>query len=492
MLARSVLLAGAVALALGACSADTSTPVAPEGAALARAAGAQPGDIPDQYIVVLKAGASAHAAASAVGATPRFVYRAALNGFAARLNAAQLTALRNNPQVAFIAPDQVVTADGTQLYPTWGLDRIDQLYRPLDNSYTYPRTGAGVTLYVIDTGIRFTHTEFGGRAVAGYDVFGGDASDCNGHGTHVAGTAGGATYGVAKGVSLVSVRVLDCSGSGATSGVIAGIDWVTANHPALSVANMSLGGPANYALDNAVQNSINSGVTYVIAAGNNGANACNYSPSRVTDAIIVGNTNSTDTRNSTSNYGLCLDLFAPGTSITSAYYGSDTQTAVLTGTSMSAPHVAGVAAMFLEYNTGAMPVDVQYAIDQSATNGVVTSPGSNSPNRIVYTGFIPAASGGGTPPGGGTGTPLSVTVTCYDGAGSCDATASGGSGTGYSFTWTGATENYDANGSSSADVYCGVNAVTKNVSATVTDSNGSQATGYTTYQCGGGGGGPIP
>jgi subtilisin family serine protease len=482
MLARSTFLLGSIALSLAACSGDKEAPVSPDAARPALAA--NPHSLKDEYIVVFKAGASPRAAASAVGASPRFVYRAALNGFAARLNAAQLNALRNNPNVDYIEPDQVVTAEGTQLYPTWGLDRIDQQYRPLDNSYTYGRTGAGINLYVIDTGIRFTHTEFGGRAVPGYDVFGGDASDCNGHGTHVAGTAGGSTYGVAKAVNLISVRVLDCSGSGSTSGVIAGVDWVTANHVGLSVANMSLGGAANTALDNAVQNSINAGVTYVIAAGNNNANACNYSPSRVTSALIVANSDITDTRNSTSNYGLCVDLFAPGTNITSAWNGSDTQTATISGTSMAAPHVAGIAAMYLEYNPGALPVDVQYAIDQNATNGVVTNRGNNSPNRVVWSGFIPAPAGGG-----GTGSTLSVSLSCDEAAGTCDASASGGSGSGYSFTWTHVDEQYDAGGYSWGYVVCGL-AVQRSISTTVTDSNGATATASTEYYaCGGGGGG---
>jgi subtilisin family serine protease len=393
MNARHAVLVVGIALTVTACSGDSVAPVSPGSApSTNHSAAPHPGAIKDQYIVVLKAGASPRTVAAAAGATPRHVYHAALNGFAAQLNAAQVAALGNNPHVDYIVPDQVVTAtgSGTQLYPTWGLDRIDQRYRPLNSSYTYPRTGTGVNLYVLDTGIRFTHSEFGGRAVAGYDVFGGDASDCNGHGTHVAGTAGGSTYGVAKSVNLISVRVLDCYGYGATSGIIAGVDWVTANHTYPSVANMSLGGPANAALDYAVQNSINAGVTYVIAAGNSNANACNYSPSRVTNAIIVGNTDYTDTRNPSSNKGGCLDLFAPGTNITSAWYGNDTGSTTMTGTSMAAPHVAGVAAMILDapgyYLT---PVDVQYGIDTNATYNVVTNKGDNSVNRVLYTGFIP-------------------------------------------------------------------------------------------------------
>jgi subtilisin family serine protease len=472
------LLAG---LALAACSTDSVTSVSPDAASVALAATPQAGAVKDQYIVVLKAGASARAAAAAVGASPVHTYSAALNGFAARLNAGQLTALRNNSHVDYIAADEVISTTATQSYPTWGLDRIDQRYRPLNSSYTYNRTGAGVTVYVLDTGIRYSHTEFGGRAVPGYDAYGGNGSDCNGHGTHVAGTVGGATYGVAKGVTLVSVRVLDCYGNGTTSGVIAGVDWVTANHATLSVANMSLGGPANTALDNAVRNSIAAGVTYVIAAGNNNANACNYSPARITDALIVGNVNSSDTRNSTSNYGLCLDLFAPGTNIVSASYGSDTGTATLSGTSMAAPHVAGIAAMYLEWIPGSQPVDVQYAIDQNGTWDVVSNRGSNSPNRVVYSGFIP-----GPPPPPGS-TPLSVYVNCDVYSGYCDASASGGSETGYSFTWSNANEAYDDSGYSYAYPHCWSTSFIQ-VHATVTDSNGATATGSAYYNCGGGGG----
>ncbi|HEX6369513.1 MAG TPA: S8 family peptidase [Longimicrobium sp.] len=480
----AVLLGGFLA-SLAACSDQSHTPLTPENATDPLLAVASGGNgIKDQYIVVFKPGASPRAAASAMGVTPAHVYRAALNGFAAKLNAAQLAALQKNPQVDYISPDQVVTADGTQYYPTWGLDRIDQRYRPLNSTYTYGRTGAGVTVYVLDTGIRFSHTEFGGRASAGYDVFGGNGSDCNGHGTHVAGTVGGATYGVAKGVNLVAVRVLDCYGSGTTSGVIAGVDWVTMNHAPLSVANMSLGGPANTALDNAVRNSLAAGVTYVIAAGNNNANACNYSPARVTDALIVGNVNSSDTRNSTSNYGLCLDLFAPGTSITSAWYGSDTQTNTISGTSMAAPHVAGIAAMYLEWIPGSQPVDVQYAIDQNGTWDVVSNRGSNSPNRVVYSGFIPAPAGSNPNP---TPTPPTINVYCESYSGYCDASASGGSGSGYTFTWSNANEVSDADGYSTAYPYCfGTNFL--QVSATVTDSNGGTATGSTYYNCGSDGG----
>jgi subtilisin family serine protease len=472
--------------ALAACT-DETPPLAPEaGQAPSLAASAAEAAVKDQYVVVLKKGVSPAGLLKATGATPRYVYRSALNGFAAKLNAAQVAALRNNPNVESIEPDGEVTINATQYYPTWGVDRIDQRSRPLDSYYTYNRTGAGVNLYVLDSGIRTSHSEFGGRASVGYDAIGDGyyGQDCNGHGTHVAGTAGGATYGVAKGVNLISVRVLNCSGSGTWSGVIAGVDWVTANRVGLSVANMSLGGGAYAALDQAVQNSINSGVTYVVAAGNNGANACNYSPARVSAAITVGNTTSTDARSSSSNYGSCLDLFAPGTNITSAWNGSDTQTHTISGTSMSSPHVAGVAAMYLDYNPGALPVDVAYAINDASSKNYVTSAGSYSPNRLLYSGFIPAPA---TNPGTPTPTPTNpptISVYCDSYGGYCDASASGGSGGGYSFTWSSnAFEQYDADGYSYAYVYS-CNSV---VTATVTDSSGASASGSAYYFCNNGG-----
>lgn len=354
--------------------------------------------ISGRYIVVFKAGtpaadvsaAAEHSMAGefgrAAGGQVHFQYGTALNGFAASLSDKALAALRRNPNVEFIEADQIITIGATQSPATWGLDRIDQRNLPLNNSYTYNFTGAGVTAYVIDTGIRVSHNEFGGRAASGYDFVDNDANadDCHGHGTHVAGTVGGATYGVAKGVSLIAVRVLNCAGSGTTSGVIAGIDWITSHHTnGKAVANMSLGGSPSSALDNAVRNSINDGVVYAIAAGNNNANACNFSPARVAEAITVGATTSTDARASYSNKGKCLDLFAPGSSITSAWSTSDSATNTISGTSMATPHVAGVAALYLEGHTGT-PKQVRDAIVAAATSGVVKSKGSGSPNLLLY------------------------------------------------------------------------------------------------------------
>ena len=477
-------LLGGLVVALAACS-DETPPLAPEaGQAPSLAASAAEAAIKDQYVVVLKKGVSPGGILKATGATPRYVYRSALNGFAAKLNAAQVAALRNNPNVESLEPDGVVTINGSQYYPTWGLDRIDQRSRPIDYYYNYNRTGAGVNLYVLDTGIRTSHTEFGGRATVGYDAIGDGyyGQDCNGHGTHVAGTAGGTTYGVAKSVNLIAVRVLNCSGSGTWSGVIAGVDWVTANRVGVSVANMSLGGGAYSALDQAVQNSINSGVTYVVAAGNSGANACNYSPARVGAAITVGNTTSTDARSSSSNYGSCLDLFAPGTNITSAWYGSDSQTNTISGTSMASPHVAGVAALYLEYNPAAAPADVAYAINSNATSGVVSSAGSYSPNRLLYSRFMPAPVSTNPNPQPQPTNPPTISVYCDSYGGYCEASASGGTGNGYSFTWSGAYEQYDADGYSWASVDCYFTGYTQ-VTATVTDSSGASASGSQYYYC---------
>jgi subtilisin family serine protease len=366
--------------------------------------------IANQYIVVLKddvadVDGAAHRLARDFGGDRNNgqTYYRALKGFSVRMNEQQALRLADDPQVAFVEEDGVVSLGTTQTGATWGLDRIDQRDLPLNGTYTYNSTGTGVKAYIIDTGIRATHTQFAGRVISGFTAIndGLGTNDGNGHGTHVSGTVGGSTYGVAKNVTLVAVRVLDSSGNGTNSGVIAGVDFVTSNHQAgqPAVANMSLGGGISSALDTAVANSISDGVTYAIAAGNENQDACNTSPARVASAITVGSTTTTDARSSFSNFGTCLDIFAPGSSITSSWNTSDTATNTISGTSMATPHVTGVAALFLETNPTASPATVTAAIINSATLNHVTNPGTGSPNRLLFSLLT------GTPPPTPTPTP---------------------------------------------------------------------------------------
>ena len=318
----------------------------------------------------------------------KHLYQNAINGFAVVMTPEEAEALSQDFRVAYVEEDGIVTADTTQSNPPWGLDRIDQRNRPLSGTYTYNWTGSGVRAYVIDTGIRTTHTQFGGRASNVFDAFGGSGADCNGHGTHVSGTIGGSTYGVAKSALLRGVRVLDCNGSGSNSGVIAGVDWVTSNHINPAVANMSLGGGASSALDTSVNNLANSGVPIAVAAGNSNVDACGTSPARAANAITVGATTTTDARASFSNFGTCLDIFAPGSGILSSWFSSDTATATLSGTSMASPHVAGVAALYKQFSPGASSTTVRNAIVNGSTTNVVTSAGTGSPNRLLYSLFF--------------------------------------------------------------------------------------------------------
>jgi subtilisin family serine protease len=357
-------------------------------------AAGSPTAVKDSYIVTLKNDAGFKASSAAgkdlvaeYGGTVKKTFGAALNGYTATLSATEARRLAADPAVASVEQNQTVRlTDTTQSSAPWGLDRIDQTSLPLSTTYTYPDSaGSGVTAYVIDTGVRISHSQLSGRAVNGYDAVDGDtvAQDGNGHGTHVATTIAGSTYGVAKKAKIVAVRVLNNSGSGTTAGVIAGIDWVTANRSGPSVANMSLGGGVSSTLDAAVRRSIASGVTYAVAAGNSSTVATSSSPARVTEAITVGATTSTDAKASYSNYGTVLDLFAPGSSITAGWHTSDTATNTISGTSMATPHVAGAAAVYLANHTSATPAQVATALVNGATTGKVTSAGTGSPNRLL-------------------------------------------------------------------------------------------------------------
>jgi len=418
----------------------TATLVALNLAGPSAASAAPPGDdirpagttaVAGSYIVVLKntaalqrdgVDATARGLTRTHGGAIGHTFRHALRGFEVSLGEAAARRLAASPAVEYVQQNGIYSISATQSpTPSWGLDRIDQRNLPLNNSYTYPTTASGVRAYVIDTGIRFTHNDFGGRAVTGFDAIdGGSADDGHGHGTHVAGTVGGTSFGVAKGVTLVGVRVLNNAGSGTTAQVVAGIDWVTGDHDPgeRAVANMSLGGGIDTAIDNAVTNSIADGVSYAVAAGNeNGANACNRSPARTPNAITVGSTTSTDARSSFSNIGTCLDIFAPGSSITSAWRTSDTATNTISGTSMATPHVAGAAALVLAQNPSFTPQQVRDSLVNNATTGVISNPGTGSPNRLLFV-------VNGTPPVNDFSIAVSPTSDSTAAGGSVNATVS--------------------------------------------------------------------
>lgn len=353
---------------------------------------AQPAATTAGYIVVLQDSGGVHARAAQVaerfGSAVEHTYTAALHGFSLRLTEDQAGALAKDRAVAYVVPDTPVHTFGQQVDPpSWGLDRIDERWRPTDGVYNYPNKAENVTAYVIDTGISPTHQDFGGRVAPGHDFVDddADATDGNGHGTFMAGIIAGAEFGVAKGATVVPVKVLDDNGSGSMSDVIAGIDWVTANAVKPAVANMSLGGRANVALDNAVKASIASGVTYTVVAGGSYSDARNFSPARVAEAITVGGTDREDCVASFSNYGPALDIYAPGVQITGPWIGSDTATMTLSG-SASAPHVAGGAALYLHDHPTATPGQVAAYLRWRATHGVLCDVPPHTVNALLYVG----------------------------------------------------------------------------------------------------------
>ena len=427
---RRKLIHAIAAAAVGGCASLVVLPVAASAATAPRPAQV----IPNQYIVVLKADAlpnslagqniqnlAQSALATVGGGVVLNHYRSALLGFSARLSANQAAALAKLPYVARVEADQVMRASATQTGATWGLDRVDQRAMPLNGTYIYrDQAGAGVHVYILDTGLNASHSDFAGRVGAGQNfapnndgLIGGlipggivpinigaldfgtglfssptdpnDTTDCNGHGTHVAGTAAGTVYGVAKKATVHAVRVLGCNGSGSNAGVIAGVDWLAANAVKPAVANMSLGGGDSDALDQAVKNVIASGVAMAVAAGNDSANACSGSPNKVPEAVTVGSTTNTDAMSSFSNFGPCVDIFGPGSNITSADYSSNTGSAVLSGTSMASPHVAGALALLLAQSPGSSPAALANALLADATPGVLTGLGTGSPNALLYT-----------------------------------------------------------------------------------------------------------
>jgi subtilisin family serine protease len=457
--------------------------------------GAKSQAIPGQYIIAFNDSVGdvpglARKLAAQYGEVPLYIYSSALKGFAARIPDQAVAGLQRNPRIAGLEPDQVVRSTDTQAGASWGLDRLDQRALPLDGMYTYPNTGAGVNAYILDTGIRTTHVEFGGRATGAFTSIndGNGTNDCGGHGTHVAGIVGGATYGVAKAVKLYSVRVLDCSGYGSWSGIIAGIDWVTQHRVLPAVANMSLSGAKSSMVNTAVQNSIKAGVVYTAAAGNDAADACGYSPASTPEVLTVGSSASFDAMSLDSNYGSCVALFAPGQSIRSASSVDDTSSVVKGGTSMASPHAAGVAALYLSANPSATPAQVTSALLGSAVSNALSGIPSGSANLLLSSNVLAAVappvdttSSAPPPPPPPTTSidspPIATfTWTCPRGKCSFDASASSDDHGIVSYAWSFGDGSASSSGSALMRVsHTYTSAGSYTVTLTIRDSSGQTA-----------------